>query len=368
MAFVPLYRQISERILSDINSGKIIVFPTEAELIQKYQVSRVCIRAALQLLKDEHIIESHPGKKTVVTSNRPLKSNISSKKKEVIGIVMAGISDNYGFELLKSLQAYAFNLGYFVIVRFSNESSHDEANQIKQLINFGVTGLIIFPVEHYNGMPELLKNDLSEIPIVVLDRQLYNFNLPIVSTDNYRTVKTITAMLLKMNHKNITIIRQKHTDNSAMQARIQGISDAYKENNIHLKEDAWFYWDSPDINASNYYDVFSATVNKAKKRIIEKKKYSCYIALDFASSNVYQVAKSQIDLHNTRKISFLGFDGPLWLPSNNAYNRIVQDEQGIAHEALKLLDKYIKKKKTKKETILIEPKYLDNFSIYPNER
>ena len=74
----PLYRQLMQRIRADIASGAYAVhsrIPSEAELGEKYQVSRVTVRKALAELTGEGLLRRMQGKGTYVCAPR-LKSSL----------------------------------------------------------------------------------------------------------------------------------------------------------------------------------------------------------------------------------------------------------------------------------------------------
>lgn len=74
----PLYRQLMQRIRADIASGVYAVhsrIPSETELSESYQVSRVTVRKALAELTREGLLRRMQGKGTYVCTPR-LKSNL----------------------------------------------------------------------------------------------------------------------------------------------------------------------------------------------------------------------------------------------------------------------------------------------------
>ena len=74
----PLYRQLMQRVRADITSGVYPVhsrIPSEAELGDTYQVSRVTVRKALAELTREGLLRRMQGKGTYVCAPR-LKSNL----------------------------------------------------------------------------------------------------------------------------------------------------------------------------------------------------------------------------------------------------------------------------------------------------
>lgn len=80
---VPLYHQIANRLRTDI-AGKVFepgdLLPTETELMDRFQVSRVTIRQALAVLVQEGLVGRQAGRGTFVTApeDRPGVWNFST--------------------------------------------------------------------------------------------------------------------------------------------------------------------------------------------------------------------------------------------------------------------------------------------------
>lgn len=69
-----LYLDVAEQIKADIMNGTYPVgslLPTEAELEQLFDVSKITVRRAIELLSSEELVEKKSGKGTTVLSNRP---------------------------------------------------------------------------------------------------------------------------------------------------------------------------------------------------------------------------------------------------------------------------------------------------------
>jgi GntR family transcriptional regulator len=67
---VPLYYQLATILRENIISGRYAIgdkFPTEADLVEMYSVSRATVRGALQNLKDEGLIRREAGRGTFVS-------------------------------------------------------------------------------------------------------------------------------------------------------------------------------------------------------------------------------------------------------------------------------------------------------------
>lgn len=69
-----LYLDVADQIKSDIMNGTYPVgslLPTEAELERLFDVSKITVRRAIELLSSEELVEKKSGKGTTVLSNRP---------------------------------------------------------------------------------------------------------------------------------------------------------------------------------------------------------------------------------------------------------------------------------------------------------
>nr|WP_245186840.1 GntR family transcriptional regulator [Enterococcus larvae] len=65
---------VAEQIKADILSGKYPVgslLPTESELEEIFEVSKITVRRAIEILADEELLEKKSGKGTTVLSNKP---------------------------------------------------------------------------------------------------------------------------------------------------------------------------------------------------------------------------------------------------------------------------------------------------------
>lgn len=68
-----LYQEVSNTLKNRIISGEYEIdtmLPTENELVDEFEVSKITVRRAVQLLVDDGYVQKQSGKGTVVLSNR----------------------------------------------------------------------------------------------------------------------------------------------------------------------------------------------------------------------------------------------------------------------------------------------------------
>lgn len=67
--YIALYNTIKKDILTDVYPASTFL-PPEGELIEKYKASRTTIRRAIMMLKEEHLVDVHQGRGTMVLENK----------------------------------------------------------------------------------------------------------------------------------------------------------------------------------------------------------------------------------------------------------------------------------------------------------
>ncbi len=116
---LPLYHQVSNLLLAEITEGKYELggyIPSERELIEYFQVSRITIRRALDILVAQGVLAREQGKGTVVAKN-PAKQTVTQLMGSLESIVDMGektharvldaVYENAGKNIAQSLNVAA---------------------------------------------------------------------------------------------------------------------------------------------------------------------------------------------------------------------------------------------------------------------
>ncbi|MFC6346203.1 GntR family transcriptional regulator [Vagococcus carniphilus] len=138
-----LYQEVSDSIKKDVIEGKYPInsyIPTENELEEMYNVSKITVRKAIQILCNEGYLVKQSGKGTEVISNRPF--NILSKASSFTTIL-----EKSGKQVEKKvLAAVETDL-------YSEENfKHDRIVEISRMFNISHEPAILF--RHYISVPK----------------------------------------------------------------------------------------------------------------------------------------------------------------------------------------------------------------------
>ncbi|MBO1300779.1 MULTISPECIES: GntR family transcriptional regulator [unclassified Enterococcus] len=125
-----LYLEVADKIKEDIFSGKYPVgsmLPTENELEELFQVSKITVRKAIELLATDEYVEKKSGRGTTVLSNRPynrlskaesftqiLKDSQYEVRKETIGLEKISIKKDDPLYSMFGSAAVCFKRLYYL--------------------------------------------------------------------------------------------------------------------------------------------------------------------------------------------------------------------------------------------------------------
>lgn len=348
-----LYMKIYESLLEKINSGELKEgdrIPTEMELAEEFQVSRITSRKALDVLSENGYITRTPGKGSFVTSiskkqeqneSNPVRIKSSSC---MIGLVLPDFSASYAMDLLSGIEKEAcnYNCGFTFCRTYGRQDLEEKA--IDFLLEMGVDGIILMPVhgEHYN--PKIFKMVLDGFPFVLVDRYLKGIPAPFIGTDNVTAAKTMTDYLLELGHRNISFISPPSVDASTIEDRMEGFVKSHKEHGIPVDEAIWITDMTCTVPGKNSGENIRDDIEKIKRLIKENPDITCFFVVEYNMALVVLQAIKAIDGRVPEDYSVVCFDGPVNYVGDYYFTHIRQQEEKMGREAVHMLIRQIERK------------------------
>lgn len=233
----PAYLKIIADLKKRINSGEYtpgMVILSEREMCDRYKVSRITARRALDELANEGWVERIQGKGSFV--RRPQKQPSAAKQ---IALVVDGIYDFGTLPIiLRGVEREANRLG-FQVAFFNSECRFDKCREIAHsVIQGGFDGVIIDPIqsdEDYERNLELIDElERHRIPVVLIQKYLFNHpdRYSYVISDNYSGAFLLVEHLVNVGHRRIAFIHDSF--NSGIFARYQGYQSALLEHDLEI--------------------------------------------------------------------------------------------------------------------------------------
>ncbi|MDD2797636.1 MAG: LacI family DNA-binding transcriptional regulator [Bacteroidales bacterium] len=152
--------------------------------------------------------------------------SLRSGKSNIIGLIVADISNPFFGTLAFFVQEYAAQKGYSVIIGNSNEQTSKLQNSIKSLKSQPVDGLIIVPTENCEEFLAPYIN--KKFPIVLVDRYLPSLEVSHVVIDNQDAAYKATRILIDKGCTRVALLIYKNNQTHMIE-RKEGYRKALTE-------------------------------------------------------------------------------------------------------------------------------------------
>ncbi|MBQ9952008.1 MAG: LacI family DNA-binding transcriptional regulator [Clostridia bacterium] len=221
-----MYQEIYQDFRKKIMEGELRPeerLPSEDELSAEYSVSKITVKKALELLRDENLIYRVQGRGTFVKGASRTEEAEGEKKKSMrIGLVLEHVSSSFGLNMLYYMDRMLDAEGYKLFPRFSYGSIDRETEEINVLLSMGVDGLIIMPCHdsHYNMT--ILKLILDDFPVVLVDKRMHGLPVSSVCTDGREAIRTLVHHLKDRGCSNAAILTIDPASTSSLGDRTEG--------------------------------------------------------------------------------------------------------------------------------------------------
>lgn len=295
----PLYKLIYSTLRKQILTG---VFPyksrlpSEKDLSSQFQVSRITSKRALNELAKDGYIERFAGKGSFVSFKRLLKEQTFSLSLLLPFFKNAGLE-----EYIRGISDYLKPLPFELTIHTTQKNSQKQRELVQSLSKATCDGIILYP-----DFPETLLDlvydlYLKDFPIVLLDKELFNLPIPVISSENLTGGYEATIHALEQGHRNILFFSlASFFENSAVKNRYLGYLKALHEYNV---KPAVYLNELNESFNMNQQDMIESFLIQTKQQ-----GYTCiFVEHDILALELISTA-SNIKWSIPEDMSFIGFD------------------------------------------------------------
>ncbi len=342
-----LYEKIYNDIVEGIKTKKYPPgsrLPSEKELSDQYNVSRITSKKALEMLADQNMILRMPGKGSYVseeTTEVDFGQSAGSGHKtqsKTIGVIMDAFGASYGYQLLLGIERECKKHKLEFILKCTYGSKKSETEAIEELLSIGVSGIIIMCVHDETYNEEVLKLTVENFPIVLIDRKLKGIPIPFVGTDNYKAAKELTEWLFDHGHTNISFVTHVSLQTPTILERKNGFVDSHLEHNIVTNESMWItnlrsmLPTSADTRLTNEF----LDLDQIKDYIIKNPDFTAFFAVEYTIGILIYKALKILGQDKEKTVVF--FDGidEIYDPQP-VFTRVKQGEYKIGTNSVELI-------------------------------
>jgi LacI family transcriptional regulator len=162
-----------------------------------------------------------------------IAKSLKSGKTNVIGIIVADISNPFFSSIARNIEDEARKHGYAVFFGSSDESAEEARRLIDVFLNYQVDAIIIAPAENFE---EEIKALQKKVPVVLIDRYFPSVESDCVHIDNFSASYNAVRHLINNGRKRIAMFAYNNSFRH-MEERREGYQAAITENNISYNPD-----------------------------------------------------------------------------------------------------------------------------------
>lgn len=347
----PLYMKIQEHFKQLILKGELKEndkIPSEKELMEQFDVSRITVANALIQLAKEGWIYRIPGRGSFVSGHidkrllsqaaRPEYGTISRPSSDaernvpvkIIGLIMPELVDYFALRFIHGINRMIKDSPYRLQIVQTFNSIEREKEAIADFIEKGASGLIIFPSDAETYNEEILALKLNGFPFVLVDRYFHGVETNVVRSDGFVGGKLAVDYLWSLGHRDIAISSDSPLSTITVEDRINGYLEELKNKKAMI---------NPALLLTEFtVDYEGVDPQHPLYRFIKNRMATAYITLNGRLGLHIHAICRHIGLRVPEDVSILTFDDPSpELEQFGFFSHISQSEHEMGEKAARIL-------------------------------
>ncbi|MEW9123210.1 MAG: LacI family DNA-binding transcriptional regulator [Thermotaleaceae bacterium] len=167
-------------------------------------------------------------------SPNPVARSLVMKKSQLIGVIIPDISNFFIGEILNGIEEIGKMYGYDILLCNTYGDLEQELRYLKLLRAKQVEGIVLMTWYMHDKLTEYLAEE--EIPLVLINRNTSQLDIPSVSIDNFKGAYEMTKYLIEAGHQSIGFIRNNLDKDAFGFEQYRGYKQAMEESNLEINE------------------------------------------------------------------------------------------------------------------------------------
>lgn len=275
--------------------------------------------------------------------------SLKNKSTQAIALVIPDVINPFFPEVVRGAEDVASKFGYSLILCNTDDDLGKESHYFEMLKDRWIDGIIFSGVAENRGEEEVIKKILeSDIPLVLVDREIENLEINSAIIDNVKAGYIATKHLVELGHENIGIISgplslKIHRD------RIKGYQKALAESGVPFNELL--------IKGTTYRE--ERGYRTMKEFLLLKRVPTAIFAFgDFLAIGVIRAIRDK-GLKIPEDLAVVGFDDILISRFiDPPLTTVAQPKYQMGAIAIQMLIKMIKKEPLENSKVVLEPELI----------
>lgn len=219
--------------------------PTEVELAEQFNVSRITSKRALIELEREGLIYRRRGSGSYVKKREETRRNAEEQGVvslgRIVSMIIPYVASNNMLGYIPGVAAFLEAKGYYLSIHNSDWSSAQERELLKSLPKRGTSGIILYPVSTQRNLDIVHALHTNDYPIVTIDQYYGILDMGSVVSDNFGGGYTAASRLIELGHTRIAFLSTIDIQyRSTVRDRYFGYCKALRDNGLPVDIDLVF--------------------------------------------------------------------------------------------------------------------------------
>jgi GntR family transcriptional regulator of arabinose operon len=348
--------------------------PSEIEFSEQFNVSRITVKNALAQLIEDNLIYRVQGKGSFVSRDLTGEPKIyqqepvptSAKSKPMVAYLMPRLGNTFTAQLLNGIESELTKLNHRLIFCKTYDSQEIEKQVLREVVQLGVSGIIIFPVDGESYNEEILRLTLNDFPLVVVDRYLRGIETNCVCSDNVDGAHQGTSHLIESGHRRIGFISTAYQGTTSIEDRLIGYEKALAEHNIPVEHRLRLvHFEGEQVNSVLKDGIADPQIKGEIQEFLKQNPdMTAVFAINSAVGLTVIEAAKEMGIQVPEQLSIVFFDNyELSALSSIPPTCISQEEYVMGEEAARLLVSIIENPKQERRKIITSNKLIVRKSV-----
>lgn len=308
----PLYAQIANYIKEKIEKKELLPeqkLPTEVELANMFNVSRITSKKALEELEKDNLIYRIQGSGSYVSPEPEVKTDNRYYRTKVIAIILPFEGSNG--RLIDSIMGAAevvAEKGYYLTIHSANRSTDKERELLKSLFESKIEGIIYYPICDNRNLDILNMLNMYKYPVVTIDKYYESIPISYVVSDNLKGSYEAVSHLIKSGHTKIAYISDVDIESAtSVRKRYFGYCQALIDNGIRLQEEI-IKLDFKEAGNNELDEIVGiGLLEETVLKLLELGVTAIHTVNDYLAMNIVSACRC-LDINVPKQLSIIGFD------------------------------------------------------------
>lgn len=276
--------------------------PTENDLINRFQVSRITVRKALDELVHDGVIYKIQGSGSFFSGKIPERA----ARSYLIGVIAPHVFSHIYPQIIHPIDEIAHEHGYNLVLGGSKSSPDRELTCLRQLLEKKIDGLIFEPSSGFQYDAETETTRLLKtltIPLVFMDWAIEDPNVSYVAPDDVEGGFRAVSYLIKAGHRRIACLYPPH--HLAGVKRYDGYRKALETHGVSY--DPWLEKSNAAMLSNT--DAYQAVLTLTKELLaLEQERPTAIFYFNDMVAVQGMTALTELGLNVPNDISVIGYD------------------------------------------------------------